>query len=284
MSKKAVIVQPGKLGDSLITAPIAKHYADLGYEIYWPILDNFTSIIERFDYVKPISFNVRLDDVNYYSNKRTSFWTQKTTCGTRSAEFFNNFYKTFDEKEYKFIDPCFAFPGQQQGPEKIQKIKDWVASERSWIALKYDLADSPLKKRWALEYNRSIDKEEKLFEFIKSYAQKKYGSEEYSIVHRYNSNILPPYEVKNPINFSFIKGYEIVDWLKALENATEIVCVDSCLCHFVEVAPSLWDTKKVYLGTEEPHYTPFMNNILFNNWINLSNSDVSYGASSPADL
>ena len=47
MTKKAVMVQPGKLGDVLLLAPIAKHYADEGYEVHWPVLSNFFNMVQR---------------------------------------------------------------------------------------------------------------------------------------------------------------------------------------------------------------------------------------------
>ena len=136
--------------------------------------------------------------------------------------------------------------------------------------MKYDTTAVPLRERWNLQYTRDVEKENKLFEFIKNYSMKKYGSLDYSIVHSYDSKNLPNYKPKNPINFSYIKGYEITDWLKVLESAKEIVCVDSCLCNYVEVMPSLKDVKKIYLGTEESHYNPVMRNILFISFQNLS--------------
>ena len=275
--KKAVLIQPGKLGDVLLSAPMAKYYSDQGLEIHWPILSNFESMVQRFDYVTARSFDIGLDDYNYYSNKRTGFFNKRTTCGERSAQFFNEVYKTYSRTQYRFIDPCFAFPGHQPSPGSPEVIQQWLESGRSWVGLKYHLAEVPLRERWNLQYERNEQKEEALLELIKKYAYKKYKSDNFSIVHTYTGGNLPTYTGPNPIQFGFIKGYEIVDWLKVLENATEIVCVDSCLCHFVEVSPSLNKIKKTYLGTEEKHYTPFMDNILFNNWNNLSPSNLSYG-------
>ena len=75
-----------------------------------------------------------------------------------------------------------------------------------------------------------------MLEFITDYAKKKYGSDKYSIVHTYKGGRpLKEFEIENPINFSYIKGYEIYDWYETLLNAESIVCVDSCLANFVEV-------------------------------------------------
>jgi hypothetical protein len=279
--KKLVVVQPGKLGDILITVPMAKYYYDQGYtEIHWPVFDNFISILERFEYIKPISFGVSLDKNTYLSKKRVSFYDPLNTAGARSIEFFDSFYKAYpDTSDFEVLDACFAFPGHRN--EKNPQIAEtYMKAEKSWLQLKYDLGKVPLKHRWSLDYTRRPQKEKELYDVIKDYALDKYGSEEYAIVQNYTEHpgfqgVVPTYKPKNPINFSYIRGYEITDWLKVLEKASEIVCVDSCLSHYIEITPSLKSVKKIYLGTEEPHYHPFMRNILFNNWINLSRSEIS---------
>ena len=80
MIKKAVLIQPGKLGDILITAPIAKHYCEMGYEVYWPVFDNFYEVVKRFEYVNPVKFGISLGS-DYYSSKRSSFYRGGNTLG-----------------------------------------------------------------------------------------------------------------------------------------------------------------------------------------------------------
>jgi hypothetical protein len=41
--KKLGICQSRGLGDLVISLPIAKHYYDAGWEVYWPILEEFVS-------------------------------------------------------------------------------------------------------------------------------------------------------------------------------------------------------------------------------------------------
>ena len=78
MSKKCVLVQPGKLGDIIICAPIALHYAEKGYEVHWPVFDEFYETVSRFDYVTPVKFDVNLGN-SYYGKKRMSFFKGETT-------------------------------------------------------------------------------------------------------------------------------------------------------------------------------------------------------------
>ncbi len=284
-NKKAVILQPGKLGDLIITIPIAKHYNSLGYEIHWPVFDNFLSFLGRFDFINAISFGISLDENLYFSKKRIGFWEEgKQKIEQISAsnkivfdgiKFFDTFYSNFDEKEYKIIDPCFSFPGHRNA-ENNRLTSVYASNDKNWINLKYDLVNVPLKERWNFSFSRNVEKEKNLFEFIKNYSIKKYGSEQYSIVHTYNSNNLPNINVINPINFSYVKNFDILDWLLVLENSENIVCVDSSLANFVEVCPTLREKNKFYLGSEEPHFHKYMRNILLNNWTNLSKCDITY--------
>ncbi len=284
-NKKAVILQPGKLGDLIITIPIAKHYSSLGYEIYWPVFDNFISFLSRFEFIKPISFNISLDENLYFSKKRVGFWEE----GKKTVEeinpsnktifdgikFFNMFYHNYENQDIKIIDPCFSFPGHRN-IRNNELTSIYANNNKNWIHLKYDLGRVPLSQRWNFSFTRNKEKEQKLFEFIKNYSIKKYGSEQYSIVHTYNSNNLPKIDVINPINFSYIKNYDILDWLLVLERSENIVCVDSSLANFVEVCPTLKEKNKFYLGSEEPHFHKYMRNILLNNWTNLSKCDILY--------
>jgi len=283
--EKAIILQPGKLGDLIITLPIAHYYFRQGYEIFWPVFDNFIPFLSRFEWIKPISFNISIDNNLYYSKKRLAFWEEGKNSLKEinpsnkivfdTVDFFTIFYKNFDDKKIKVIDPCFSFPGHRNALNN-QKTVEYTNNGKNWIQLKYDLVQTPLKERWNFVFERNLKKENTLLDFIKDFSKKKYGSEEYSIVHTYESTILPKFDVKNPINFSYIKGYEILDWLTVLENARSIVCIDSSLANFVEVNKTLENVEKFYLGSEETHFHPYMRNILLNNWINLSKSDILY--------
>ena len=287
--KKAIIIQPGKLGDILITAPIADYYHNLGYLIDWPVFNNFSNVISRLGYANEIFYGINIDNSKYYSNKRTQFWEHgKRTLNEINPnnrvvfdgiEMFNRIYDRIDTHQYDLvIDPCFSFPGHRN-VENNQKTSEYASRNLNWINLKYDLVSVPLNNRWNLNYTRNLDKEQQLLEFVRNYSIEKYGSDKYSIIHTYCGleELSKKTNAINPINFSYIHGYEIFDWRLVLENSDSIVCCDSSLCNYVEVLPSLRETKKFYLGSEEIHYHPYMRNILLNNWTNLTKEDISYG-------
>ena len=277
--KKKLILQPGKMGDIVITTPIAQYYADQGYEVVWPVFDNYIDYFKQFPDIKTFSLGVSMNPYVYYTNTRIDA-NNPDVFIMAGVEFFRKLAawltKQPDQEEYEVLDFCFTFPGHRNDINN-QMTQIFSKRNRNWIDLKYFLANVPLQERWNYSWTRDLEKEQKLYNFITSYAKEKYGSEKYSIVHQYkNGKKLPDVEVSNPINFSYIKGYEIYDWTMVLENAQAIMCVDSCLANYVEVIPSLKKVTKHYLGSEEPHFHPYMRNILINNWINHSESDVAY--------
>lgn len=276
MSKKCVIIQPGKLGDIIICAPIAQYYADKGYEVYWPVFDNFYEVVKRFEYVNPVKFGITLGN-DYYSNKRSSFYRGGKTLDQaialepnvkKSIDIFHNIYRLVEDLGAKEIDPCFSFIGHKD-KERGTIIEKFKQQGRNWIDLKYHLVDVPLEERWNFNFSRDQEAENKLEELIDKFLTAK-NHKEYSVVHSYKSNILPKINPKNPIEFIKIMDFQIFDWLPILEKSSEIYCVDSSLANFIEVVPSLRENKKFYLGSEEPHYHSYMRNILKNNWTNLS--------------
>ena len=279
MSKKrALIVQPGKMGDVILLSPVAKHYYDQGYEIDWPVFSNFVSYFEQIPYVDAIDFGLKLADSVFHDKKRMPMMRhgEKLYSHDECVQYFVEVEKLKKENQYDLIlDACWGFPGQAFSATKQAAINEYMSGKKKWITLKYKMCNVPLSERWNLAWDRDLKKEEALLGFIKKFARKKYGSEKYSIVHTYASNNLPAHEVENPINFSYIQGFEVYDWLAVLENSEKIVCVDSCLCHFVETQPSLRDKEKFYLGSEEIHWSYFMFNILTNNWTNLTKSNTT---------
>ena len=280
MTKKALFIQPGKLGDLVVTTPIAKYYYDKGYEVHWPVFDNFINYFDAFEYVNSFTLDASMASHVYYRNQRVDSAAPHVFINT-GRRFFKNLNQWIinqeNKEEFEIVDFCFTFPGHTNDYNN-GLTKTFIEDGKNWIDLKYHLAEVPLVDRWKYKWQHNEEKENKLLEFIKNYSKKKYGSEEYSIVHSYRGGKpLKKINVKNPINFSYINGYEIYDWYKVLKNAQSIICVDSCLSHFVEVIPEFNDIEKHYLGSEEAHFHSYMRNILLNNWVNHSSSDISYG-------
>ena len=261
----------------MLLTPVAKFYYDKGYKVDWPVFSNFTSYFDNIPYVNAIDSGKVLDNRDYHNKKRMPMMIpgRKLNNHDECVGYFAEVDKLRKANDYDVVlDPCWGFPGQVFTELKQRKINEYMHSNKKWITLKYDICEVPLSERWNLSWKRNKKKEQQLLKFVKDFAKKKYGSENYSIVHTYDNPLLPKYNVENPINFSYIKGYEVYDWLSVLENSDKIVCVDSCLCHFVETQESIKDKIKFYLGSEEEHWSYFMYNILKNSWMNLTESDI----------
>lgn len=272
MKKKVYLMQPGKLGDLIVTKPIAEYYKKLGFEINWYIFNNFTFIKDYFEEYNFITFDKRLPDNLYFKNSRLNFndIDSKLACINffRDAADFTN--KNLS-KEDIFLDICWGFPGAPNNSKNL--VYGYHLNNKNWIDMRYDLAKVPLKERWNFNWKRNEKKEDELLAFIEDFSYKKYGSKKFSISHNYVENKKIA-NLENKINFAYIKGYQIFDWYKVLLNAETIECIDSSLCNFVEVLPQLKEKKKYYLGSEEPHYYEFMRNILFNNWLDADNKEI----------
>lgn len=270
--KIAYILQPGKLGDLILSSPIANFYYEKGYTIKWFCFDNFINFFKQIPDVEIITFNKFLDNNLYMTNKRLDFSDYQSKSS--SLEFFKEVKKYLEinlNKEDIFLDICWGFPGAN--PDNNSLIHKFHIQNKNWIDMRYFLAKTPLSYRWKFSWIRNEKKEDELLKFIQDFSQKKYGSKQYSISHNYKNN-MKNVEMKNTINFSPIKGYEIYDWYKVLLEAKEISCVDSSLCHFVEVLQELKNKNKYYLGTEELHYFPYMRNILLNNWYDHNKKEI----------
>lgn len=267
--KKAVILQPGKVGDLIICSPIAKYYEEKGYSVEWFVYPEFKNFFDRIEYVKPIVSKLLIDKEQQYiksvKNRSTPFHSLKHRYFLETARKYCSFK---DEPPKKLLDICWGFQGSNK--ENDRKVNLYTQTNRTWIQLRYDLAEVPIEERWNFQWTRDLEKENELLKIIKQKSLHRYGTEEYGIVHNYGNfkedHIQNKEEIKNRIDFQPIEGYQVYDWLTTLEHASTITCVDSSLCNFVEVCPSLKNVKKYYLGTEERHYYSFMNNILKNNW------------------
>ena len=51
---KALIKQPGRVGDLIICLPIAEYYSH-GFDVFWECPEEYHSLFRNIDYCKPIS-------------------------------------------------------------------------------------------------------------------------------------------------------------------------------------------------------------------------------------
>ena len=185
-NKKAVILQPGKVGDLIICSPIAKFYKEKGFLVEWFVYPEFKDFFERIDYVTPITSELLIDKEQQYmksSKKRTTpFHTLKHKYFLETARKYCSFK---DEPQKKLLDICWGFQGSNK--ENDRKVNFYTQTNRTWIQLRYDLAEVPIEERWNFQWSRDLNKENELFKIVKQKALHRYGTEEFSVVHNYEN-------------------------------------------------------------------------------------------------
>jgi len=129
--KKGGIILPGKIGDIIICLPIAKHYFDMGYEIYWPIYDfyikNFTNYVNYVNFI-PISIN---------------------NCIQNSIHILNNL-------NCEIIDLSFTSPNSWHN----ENTRRFLNQNNPFDEFRYELANVPFSKKWTLEIQRNYINED----------------------------------------------------------------------------------------------------------------------------
>jgi hypothetical protein len=203
--KKIGIVQPGRLGDLIILLPAVKYLHDSGYEIVWPIfneyVDMFTEVIDYATFI-PVDSNVY-------------------TC-------INNTYTLLKQNNVSHIkDVAATFPGSVCTDEYV-RCGDGLGEEK-FDQFKYRLLDVPFEEKWNLTINRNYKKETEIFnKYVKSIPY---------VVSSLNHS-------KGRINVTLDPcGRDIVEintkhslfyWIQILEKAEMIALVDSSMFNLVE--------------------------------------------------
>jgi len=198
------LLQPGKLGDLIICLPIAKYFHDIGYKVVWPVfynyIDMFKEVVDYVDY-HPVTNNVY-------------------QCVSEA----NALFKKLNIK--KVYDIAATFPGSTCTDEYV-KNGDGLGLEK-FDEFKYRKCNVPFNLKWHLEYNRNIEKENRVYYDLVE-------QDKYDIVGvKHSRGSLPiKFESKNQI-IEISENYNIFHWRKVLENASSIALVDSAMANFVE--------------------------------------------------
>lgn len=147
----------------------------------------------------------------------------------------------FKERDYhRVVDLSFGLGGK---PEKWWRENK--SRFNSFVEAKYELAGIPSQLKYNLKWTRNTVNENALYELIK-----KDMKFDYILVHD-SSDYGTPIKVegKHVVKFQPILDYTIFDWYRVIMNATEIHCIDSSLCNFVDVIPEV-KAKLFYYPTD----------------------------------
>lgn len=202
------IIQTRGLGDLIIALPIAGHFHEAGYDIVWPILDEFVpSMTALAPWVKwvPVPYDapgryfydVPLERLrNFQCDEILPLYQHLSNHDFAKEKYFQ--FTSFDQ--YKYIRAGVPF------------LKKWELS-------KY-ITRNP--KRELELYNKLVQNEN----YVVVHLQ---GSD-----HRaaYDPQIIP--ETWQTIEITQLPGYNLQDWLMILERAQSLVLVDSVYANLVD--------------------------------------------------
>jgi len=233
---KIGIIQSRGLGDIIIALPIAKHYADQGYQVIWPICEEFWhSVKDHAPWVKWVPIPVDTKGDFFYAEplKRIkAFGATEILCLYQSLNVVPELSKV----------PYF----------QIQHFDEF----------KYSKAGVPFLNKWNLDQciTRYFNKEIELYKRLTT------SLEPYYVTHLEGSNFTAnpdlsaiPKEWKR-INITANVTSSIFDWLTIIENAQALICVDSAVSNMVDQLKINVD--KYWIPRSHIHLTP----VLGTNW------------------
>jgi len=202
------IIQSRGLGDIVIALPIAHHYHQEGYDISWPICEEF---IPHFEQHVP--------------------WVQWIPVATDTTG--NYFYRTPEQ--------LLNQAGVKEHLPLYQALTSYRFHEELYFQhtkfdqYKYIRASVPFLKKWCLAdaITRATDKEQELYNRLVK-------NPLYAVVHLEGSDHraeFDPSTIPDDWQTIYITEGEtpsIFNWLKILEGAQAIVAVDSCIANLVD--------------------------------------------------
>ena len=233
---KIGIFQPCKIGDIIICLPIAKYYHDLGYEIIWPIqqqyMSHFRDVTDYVDFVPYINYN----------------------------DFIIKYNCNF------ILDLCFNVFGNETFTKFYNVQRDYTFDE-----LKYKIANVPFGEKWKLNIKRNISKEQTLFDKLvkqEKYIVKQVNSSSHSIKNK-------PFHINKDFQIIEINSVTdcVFDWLTIIEKSQGVCLIESCFTNLIDQL-NIASPKK-YCFLKHGYYGHILNNrpqhkqgmpILKNNW------------------
>lgn len=208
MPNKMMMIQPGAVGDIFICLPIAKFYADAGYDIHWPVRQQFMKHFKYIDYVTPVLLSEEVLDPD---------WLRSDVMKCLAE---------YEQGKYDFgLNLADRGPGptQQQSDENFEQAK-------------YRIANVPFEEKYNLEWSRTDEFEANIDfvykKFVGDYSQRV----KYAFVHDTSSD-------EERVDFKLVSrivrcedfspDYNIFDWYHVILMADSIYVTESsvhCFC------------------------------------------------------
>ena len=231
MNKKLGIIQSRGLGDICIALPIAKHYHDQGYEINWPICEEF-----------------------WYSFKDAAPWVKWIPIPTddKGHFFYSEPVKRLENLGCK--EHLCLYQSLNIVPELAQV--PWFQIQK-FDEFKYTKAEVPFLKKWTLKdcIVRNADREQKLYDqLVKQPLYYVTHTEGSSYSTEPDLSAIP--EDWQHIVISDVHTDCIFDWLKIIEGAQALIAIDSIIANMVDQLQL--EVDKYWIPRSHIHLTPVL--------------------------
>ena len=230
--KKLGLIQSRGLGDIHIALPIALFYRKQGYEIHWPIYNQW---LDQMQYYVPW---VKWEPLEKKSNNGSEF-------------FYEEPLKILKKKNIKKIYCLYSYLSSN-----TELSKEIYFPFVSFDRFKYIKSKVPFFYKWKLKecIKRDYQREQKLFEkYVKNH--------KYIVTHLKSSNHIADFDRSIiPSGYDVIEisdeGY-VLDWLKIIENSEMIIMTDSAMANIVDQL--MIGKKKYFLPINNVFFTPILN-------------------------
>lgn len=213
MSKKLRgIIQSRGLGDIIIALPIAKHYADLGETVVWPICEEF-----------------------YLSVRDHAPWVQwvPIKADPEGRFFLETPLQVFDQMGVDRDEALYLYQYLSSSPELTDPE---MFNILKFDQYKYQAAGVPFRKKWTLDrcISRDFDRERRLKDGLNLPAR-------YAVAHLNGSSASVDQRIINwldpdvrVIDVDQHLTASIFDWILTIESAEAVICLDSCFANMID--------------------------------------------------
>jgi len=237
MPKACLIRQPAGLGDIILCHKIANVFVSKGYDVYWPVIDDYLMVANKY-------FNTTA--INYCSVNGDYPLKNWFNSGRKIPAILGN-GDVYLPLQYADLQ----YPGQSVLESKFKILG---TTHSNW--------------QQDFSFNRDQQKEDKLFYDVLGLKDE----DNYLFCNMWYGS--PPNQVLKDeinidrgdvINMSFVDGYTIFDWCKVIENAKEIHCVDTGLFYIIEYLDLKCSKLEAYSKFDPPDYR-HIENIFQKSW------------------
>jgi hypothetical protein len=207
---KVGIIQTRGLGDIIIAAPIAQYYSEQGHTVYWPVDSRFLTALQS-----------AFPEINFLAVDH------RITGETTYDYFYGDPLHKLNDLGCTQIFPLYSYLSG------LKVVNETLANSLKFDEYKYAVAQVPFEQKWKLKVNRDLKREAELKNKLGIYKP-------FALLHEEGSNFritieLPP-DVCDRLQVIHLTALtdNPFDWLGVIEDASMLVCVDSCFSNLAE--------------------------------------------------